>query len=60
MLLRSGTPMVLVGTNNAEKGFEELLSAIWAARSAQLRVQPDSSESAASSGDSVKAQKAEK
>lgn len=51
--------MVLVGTNNAEKDFEELLSAVWAAQLAQLRALPDSSDAAASSGDSAKAQEAE-
>jgi hypothetical protein len=65
LLRRSGTPVVSVGTNNAEKEFEELLSAVWAAQLAQLRACPDSGElqaeadSQVKSGDGVKAQEAE-
>jgi hypothetical protein len=57
--------VVSVGTNNAEKDFEELLSAVWAAQLAQLRACPGSIESRAETdsqvktGDSVKAREAE-
>jgi hypothetical protein len=34
--------MIFAGTNTAEKDFEELLSAAWAAQLAQLRARPDS------------------
>jgi len=37
-------PLVLAGTNDAEKEFEELLSAVWAAQLAELRTRPDSDE----------------
>jgi hypothetical protein len=36
--------MVLAGSNTAEKDFEELLSAAWAAQLAQLRARPVSGE----------------
>lgn len=36
--------MHLVRTNNAEKDFEELLSAAWAAQVTHLRARPDSGE----------------
>ena len=51
--------MNIAANNKAEKDFEELLSAVWAAQLAQLRAQPDSSDSAASSGDNAKAQEVE-
>jgi len=49
-----------IGTNNAEKDFEELLSAAWARELAQLRTPSDPGDSAAKSGDSVKVQEAGK
>jgi hypothetical protein len=52
--------MDLVGADRAEKDFEELLAAYWKAQLAQLRAQPDSDDSAARNGDSVKAQEAGK
>jgi hypothetical protein len=37
-------PMVLAGTNTAEKDFEELLSAVLATQLTQLRARPGSDE----------------
>ncbi|MGA2299984.1 MAG: hypothetical protein ABSG77_04715 [Candidatus Acidiferrum sp.] len=52
--------MEVIGAEKAEKEFKELLSAYWAAQLAQLGAQPDSGDSAARNGDSVKAQEAGK
>jgi hypothetical protein len=52
--------MEVIEADKAKKAFEELLAAYWAAQLAQLHAQPDSDDSAARNGDSVKAQEAGK
>jgi hypothetical protein len=50
----------LVGTDNAQKEFEELLAAAWAAQLAQVRSQANSADSVTRNGDKVEAQEAGK
>src|SRR5208282_358595 len=47
MKFRSCMPVTLAGTNTAQKDFEDLLSAAWAAQLAQLRARPHSDDSLA-------------